>query len=368
MSKRTFLPISAIALSTTLWAGQGFAQYSSAPFFDETVALSQAYGLESIGLRLDLAAAFSAPYDDELLETIEGVTGSSLTRFEGTLTAADPELAQSLRAALETVAETAEDGDDAGAAIEEARALLSEAYDTVIADDVRGTPSFTGGLLLQLLLYDDGIAEGYEEAAEGNEPWEYPNGWVALERVKALWSELEADASEQQVVDVEEMFAVLDELYPQVEPPESVAGWNPEEAEAPAQRLGGILETVVDADLYPGRDTARLSGHLAMMVSETCATYETDEAVAQETLFALYDLYGGELEGVAGLFAPEDAETASEMFESLIGVEDDDDDEGAEGKGDDDQDEDDDDESVAGSEACGELETALTNIQTAFGG
>jgi hypothetical protein len=255
--------------------------------------------------------------------------------------------------------------------VEEARALLAQAYDVVIPQDLRGTPAFTGGIMIQLLLAEEGVAEGYEEAAEGNEPWEYPNGWVALQRVKALWSEIEADASEQHAADALEMFDVLDGLYPQAEPPESVAGWNPEEAEAPAQRLGGIVETVVDANLYPGRDAARLSGHLVALAGEACTVYDEDEAVARETLYALYDLYDGELAGVASLFVPEDEETASDMFGILIGAgdddDDDDDDAGAEAD-DDDDDDDDDDVTLSGAEACGELQTALTNIQGAFGG
>src|SRR5690606_9280149 len=360
MTKRFHLSISAIALSVAMLPSTGFAQYSGDPFFDNTVALSQAYGLESIGLRLDLASTFDVPYDDELVETIEGVTGGALERFEGTLAAADAELAQNLRAALEEVAEAAEEGEDTAAAVEEARALLAQAYDVVIPQDLRGTPAFTGGIMIQLLLAEEGVAEGYEEAAEGNEPWEYPNGWVALQRVKTLWSEIEADASEQHAADALEMFEVLDGLYPEAQPPESVAGWNPEEAEAPAQRLGGIVETVVDANLYPGRDAARLSGHLVTLAGEAWTVYDEDEAVARETLYALYDLYDGELAGVASLFVPEDEETASDMFGILIGAGDDDDDDDAGAEADDDDD--DDDVTLSGAEVCGELQTALTNI------
>ncbi|WMT87504.1 hypothetical protein NO932_02565 [Pelagibacterium sp. 26DY04] len=365
MTKRFPLSISAIALSLALAPATGFAQYSGDPFFENTVALSQAYGLESIGLGLDLASEFEAPYDDELVETVEGITGASLERFEGTLATTDAELAQNLRAALEAVAKAAEAGEDTSASVEEARALLIQAYDVVIPENLRGTPAFTGGVMIQLLLAEGGVAEGYEEAAEGNEPWEYPNGWVALQRVKALWSEIEADASEQQVADAQEMFETLDGLYPQAQPPESVAGWNPEEAEAPAQRLGGIVETVVDANLYPGRDAARLAGHISALASEACAAYGENEAVARETLYALYDLYDGELAGVASLFVPEDEETASDMFGALIGTGDDDDDE--EGAEDTEVEGDDDDAGLSGGDACSALQTALTNIQGAFG-
>jgi hypothetical protein len=325
--------------------------------------------LKSIGLRLDLASTFDAPYDDELIETIEGVTGPALERFEGTLAAADAELAQNLRAALQEVAGTAEAGEDPAAALEEARSFLAQAREVVIPSDLSATPAFVGGVMIQLLLAEEGVAEGYEEAAEGNEPWEYPNGWVSLQRVKVLWDEIGADASEQQIADAQEMLEVLDGLYPQAQPPESVAGWNPEEAEAPAQRLGGIIETVVDANLYPGRDAARLAGHLSELAGQACAVFEEDEAVARETIYALYDLYDGELAGVASLFVPEDEETASEMFGALIGAgdDDDDDDESVEDVEAVEDEADDDGVAISGAQACGELQTALTNIQGAFG-
>ena len=170
MTRHISLSISALALSAALWPTAGLAQYAAQPFFDNTVALSQAYGLESIGLRLDLATTFEAPYDEELVETIEGVTGAPLERFEATLTAADAELARDLREALQEVVEAAEEGEDTSAAVAQARELLAQAYEVVIPADLRETPAFTGGILIQLLLAEEGVAEGYEEAVEDNEP------------------------------------------------------------------------------------------------------------------------------------------------------------------------------------------------------
>ena len=92
--------LAALLLGTVSLPGVAVAQqYANSPFYEHTVDLSRAYGLESIGLRLDLAAAFKAPYDDELIETIEGVTGPVFARFEGTLEERNPELAKSLKTA-----------------------------------------------------------------------------------------------------------------------------------------------------------------------------------------------------------------------------------------------------------------------------
>lgn len=359
MNKRFTVALAAIAMGSVCLPAQALAQFAHEPFFDNAVALSQAYGLESIGLRLDLAAAFSAPYDDELIETIEGVSGGAYQRFGGTLEARDSELATALSAALHEVGEAVEDGEDPTAAIAEARELLGKAYDVVIPVELRDSAAFKGGVLIQLLLAEEGVAEGYEEAVEGNEPWEYPNGWVALQRVKVLWNEVKGDASAERLADGQEMLDLLDTLYPQAEPPASLAGLNPEEAEGPAQRLGGIIEDVTNADLYPGRDVGRLVGHLGELTTAACAHYPHNGDVAVETIYAVFDLYDANIEKVASMFAPEVQERASELFGYMI-ASDDDDDEDASGT--------EADEVISAVEACGELVAAFADLKTAFGG
>jgi len=372
--------IAALALGSVALPGVATAQYAHAPFFDHPVELSQAYGLETIALKLDLASAFAAPYEDELIEGIEGMTGAPLARFAGTLAEKNADLADALSAALAEVAEAAEEGEDASEAIAEARELLDQAYAAVIPQALRNDPAFVGGIIITLLLAEEGVAEGYEEAVEGQEPWEYPNGWVALQRVNVLWDEVKGAATEQHLADAQEMLDLLATLYPQATPPESVAGLNPEEAESPSQRLGGIVETVVDADLYPGRDLPRLSGHIAELTEAACALYPDRDEVAAETIYAVHDLYAAHLADVAGLFAPELQEEADELFGAMIVAEDDDDDEAGEGaddqsaataEADDDADaeqDQDDDAQVSAAQACTELSEAFTQLRTALGG
>ena len=365
MTKRFTVALAALAMASVCLPAQAFAQFAHEPFFDNAVELSHAYGLESIGLRLDLAAAFAAPYDDELIETIEGVSGPAYQRFGGTLQARDADLAMALSAALHEVEEAVEDGADPAEAIAEARGLLAKAYDVVIPAELRNSAAFKGGVLIQLLLAEEGVAEGYEEAVEGNEPWEYPNGWAALQRVKILWDEIKGDASAERLADGQEMLDLLDTLYPQAEPPASLAGLNPEEAEGPAQRLGGIIEDVTNADLYPGRDVSRLVGHLGKLTTAACNVYAQDDDVAVETIYAVFDLYDANVEKVASMFAAEAQERASEAFEYMIAG-DDEDDEGAanaetaviaE-----------DNTVLSAVDACGELAAALAELKSAFGG
>lgn len=363
MTKR-FLS-AALALSSICLPVSAYAQFANDPFFDHTVPLSQAYGFESIGLGLDLAATFSPPYDEELVETLEGLTGTAYQRFKGSLENHDGDLAASLAAALHEVGEAAEDGEDPTEAIAEARDLLAKAYEAVIPADLRDSAAFKGGLMIDLLLAEGGVAEGYEEAVENQEPWEYPNGWVALQRVKALWDDVKDGASPERLADGQEMLDLLDTLYPEAEPPASVAGWNPEEAEGPAQRLGGIIEDVTDANLYPGRDVARLVGHLGELTTAACAVYPDDEGLAVETIYAVYDLYDAEVAGVASMFAEETAENASDLFGHMIAVEDDDDDEAATSS---EEEAADGGDELSAADACGELAVAFGELKTVLGG
>jgi hypothetical protein len=342
-----------------------FAQYASSPFYDHTVALSQAYGIEALVLRLDLATEFSAPYDDELAETLEEVTGPDYARFKGTLGQQDPALAADLATALAEVAEAVEAGIDVTEAVTTARELLAKAYAAIIPAEVRDTDAFTGGVMLNLLLAEGGVAEGYEEAVENAEPWEYPLGWAALQRVKALWTDVAAAATPQQLEDGEEMLAQLDTLYPQAEPG-SMVGLNPEEAESPSQRLGGILETVVNADLYPGRELPRLAAHLATVTEEACAIYAEQPEIAAETIYAVYDLYDAHLADVAGLFAPEAEEQAGTSFAALISADDGDDEREAEASGD--AEEEEGEEQRTAAESCTQISETLMALKTALGG
>jgi hypothetical protein len=364
MSKPIRLALGAVALGATLLPATAFAQYTHDPYFEQTVVQSQAFGLEVIGLRLALAEKFAPPFDDELVEQIESMTGADLARFSGTLGHHDPELASSLADALDAVEDAVGAREDATAVVKNAQELLAKAYATVIGTEVTDAPSFKAAVLVNLLLAENGVAEGYEEAVENREPWEYPNGWAALQRVKVLWTEIKPLGAEQRQTDGQEMIDALDALFPDAGPPESVAGWNPEEAESPAQRLSGIVEEVADANLYPDRDLPRLAGHLSDITAKACEAYAAgDAAIAAESLYAAFDHYQSHLYDTAGLFAPEVQDKVSELFGALINAgDDDDDDEAAPAAADDGEAE------VEPAVACGELQQGFVDLKTAFGG
>lgn len=321
------------------------AQYAADPRFEWTLLESQATGIEMIESRLSLTEVFEQPYDEDLVELFEAMPEEFYPRFGGTLASRDPELAAGLLEALEEIVEAAEGEGDPAPHVAEARALLARAADVLIPSEVAEAPTFRGALLVELLLRDDGVAEAFEDAV-ADELWEFPSGWAALQRVDLLWAEIEPLASDEHRTDAQEMLAALHALFPDPAPPESMIGIDPEEAEAPAQRLAGIVEVVVDAYLFPGRDLPRLAGHLAALASEACETYGAgDPAVATEAIIAVNDFYRRNLRRTAGLFAAEAHETVTEHLEELIEAE----------------------EGDAGPR-CVELSEALVEIQRALGG
>jgi hypothetical protein len=332
---------------------------------------SRAIGLELAAQRLRIVQALAPPYDEEFAKVVENLIGPDFERFAGTLAAADEDLAEQLYEVLDTIAEGIEEGEDVADLVPTGLDMLATAYDLVIPAELRDLPAFKGGVMAQLLLGEGGVAEGLEEAFE--EEWEFANGWAATQRIKVLWADVMALANDQQRADIEEMIAVLDEIYPSPEPPETFAGIDPEEAETPSQRIVGILEVVLDSALYSGRDQVRLLRHLEDIAGPACESYEAgDDALGREAIYVVLDHYAGETTGLGdliGLFAPEVHEKAMVSLEQLVIVEEADDDKGedaGEGEGPADDDDDDDDMDAAG--ACNALVEALGEARSVLGG
>lgn len=343
--------------------GPASAQYTFDPFFDATVMQSRAIGFELAGLRLKIVRAQDdTPYDPLLTEAIEPLAESDYHRFGGLLGDLDAELAEELYEVLLAIAEGVEANEWVGQDVVNVMAhvpiglvLLEDAYDLVVPPEVRDDPVFKAGIITQLLLGEGGAAEGLEEAVLiPEERWEYAMGWSATQRVKQLWEDIRPLASEQQQADIDEMLAALDAIYPSMEPKTSFAGLDPEEAEGPAQRIVGILETIVDAQLYSGRDQARLIAHLVTMTEQACTLFaeggwpdwtapnpppmpqqdlEDPNLImfafgpndfGREIINAVFDHYAGETTGlgeIVNLFDPEIHERAILAFRSMISIE-----------------------------------------------
>ncbi len=346
------------------------AQYTGAPFFEWTVLQSQAFGLEMVAQRLRIVEALEPPLDTELGEIVEMMIGPDFERFGATLAGRDEALAAQLHETLKEIVEAVEEGEGVGKLLPVARQLLTQAYDLVVSPTIQHLAAFKGGVMAQLLLAEGGVAEGLEEAFL--EQWEFANGWAATQRVKVLWQDIDELASDQRRADVEEMLALIDSIYPTPEPPETFAGIDPEEAEVPAQRIVGILEEVVDAELYSGRDLLRLVSYLVELARPACQSYEAGEdELGREVIYAVFDHYG-EMTGLGaliGLFAPDVNETVMAAFEGLVAVEDDDDGDGEDGAGMGGAgNADDGDDEMTGAKACNQLVEGLEAARSILGG
>lgn len=291
--------------------------FTNHPFLDNPVLYSQAFGLEMVALRLTLAEVFPAPIDINLLDEVVKLIANDYSRFAGTLDADNHDLNVQLFAALKEIADTATAGQPVTNLLGPARELLAQAYDIVIPPETQEDPVFKGAVMSMLLLADGGVAEGYEEGTV--QPWEYPAGWVALQRVKEMWAEIAPLGLPGPVEDGVEMLDFLDTVLPQPEPPADITRGNPEEAEAPAQRLVGIIETITDANLYAGREPGVLAVRLAEETQLACEAYEDDnELLGDEKMYAIRGLFNDYLDGTLAFIDVDLRWRAVERFTGLI--------------------------------------------------
>lgn len=361
----------ALVVAVTALLGPAFAQYAGAPFFTQPLVQSQAFGFEMALQRLaalEHAAAEGGDLDDDWEEVIEGLE-HDLGRFMGSLRMADAGLAQAVEEAVEELEEAFEAGADLAEAIAEAREAITEAYAVVVPTGFSSDPTFVAALIADMSLGPIGVGEGYEEAIEGELP-AFTLGYVALARVRELWVGIADGATDQQRHDVEEMLAFIGTLYPTPIIDEPIVG-NPEEAEAPVQRIIGVLETVVDAELYAGRNLAALAKHLPEELAGACRAYEVgDDALGLEIAISVgYRYLNADLGDFMGFMAPDTHEEIAELIAALTGMSGEDDDDDDEGEADE---ADDDDEAAAnaGDSAalCRDLLDELEEAADVFGG
>jgi len=364
------LRFATVTVGTALLTGMALAQYTFTPFFSQPLVQSQAFGLEMALQRLAALelAGDAVETDDDWEEVVEGLE-ADLARFIGSVRATDPGLADSVLDAVEGVEEAVESGSGMSEAIAEAREALEAAYAAVVPPDVRSSRVFVAALITDMSLGGIGVGEGYEEAIEDELP-AYTLGYVALERVRELWAEIASSATDQQRTDVEEMLDFIATLYPVATIDEAIVG-NPEEAEAPVHRIIGVLETIVDAELYPGRDMAALARHLPEELAGACERYGAgeDEQATEIVISVGYRYLEADLGDFMEFMAPDVHEEVTELIAALTGMGgDDDDDEGEEGE----EGGDEDDDEVAAVEdlaaACRELMEALQEASAVFGG
>lgn len=315
-----------IALLTLAFLGApAVAQdYAHAPFREHPVTLAQVAALERIAAAARGLAVLSEPEAAEAEDGDEGEAeeglAAALPLFAASLSAAAPEVAAALPEAVGEMLEAVEEGENPAGPAAEALALADQARAALLPAELADSRPFQAALMAALLLDEGGVAESYEEASEGDAA-AYAIGWAALQRVKALWAGLKAkgapETPAETVAEAEAMIAILDGLFPGETPPDSLSP-DPEEAEAPAHRLVGLLEVVADANLYPGRDLAGAATLVAGLAEKGCADLAAGAGpMGMETLAIAAAYHDQTLADTLGVIAPEAAEATEEALEPL---------------------------------------------------
>lgn len=309
-----------LTLATTASAQEALT-HKYDPFFDNLLYQSQVYGLEMVGQRIAMATAFPPPVNPQLVPQLQRMERRDYARFHGTLAARNPQLEAQLSAAMRETMLGVETGKDVTAAAAKARALLQQATEVIVDKSVRDQPQFKGAVLANLLMANDGVAEAFEDAIREN--WGFPNGWASVRRVEVLWKEIEPMASPAIKT---EMASILDVLkssfYAQPAPKIPFPNEEAEDVEALVHQAVSLIEQVVDATLYTGRNLPRLTAYLAKVLAPGCDQYaKGSKPLGDEYVHSVLDQYRVQLAGVLDLLAPELRIKAQQQFPALVEVE-----------------------------------------------
>lgn len=310
--------LGAFALLATATAAAQTA-YGEAPFHEHAVPLAQAAAVERLAAQARSLAAVPQP-SAELVKDAENMRTRDLPLFLAGLSAGSPETAETLDAAIDDLLERAGSGEDVSDLAREVMGLADHARTVLLPEELSDRAAIRAALMAELLVSESGVVEAYEEAVEGD-TWRYSAGWASLQRVKELWRDLRAEAPQEAAREINELIAHLDGLFPEATPPEQFAA-DPEEPEPHAHRLVGFLETVVDADLYPGRDIARAAALVHDIAAAGCGSLATGEIKRGNEELAVAETYAEEILQPLVVLAPEAHEAAEKGFARLkVGAE-----------------------------------------------
>ncbi len=346
----------------------GLAQYDHAPFDAAPVAISSSFGAEMAVLRLE--AAIALLHEGEDAYEVEGLLPGlrlEVMRFGADLQAIDSALLERVDAVLDAV--LAADEDDLVGVLEDALLVFQAARAGLVPSDPAADPVHTAAIMTLLLTSETGIAEGYEEAVEG-EVGAYALGWAGLARAQQLWAALRPSADDNQRFEIDDMFEELEALFTGPLIPAAAATADPEEAEGPAFRITGYLESIASASLFPNRDLAALLRSSLDVAIVGCEAYSAGERrVADAQLAWVAFAFDEYLAGTLGMFEPEATADVTEALALLVPLVEDEDEgkeEGHAGANGDDDDEAEDDESwiaLSDTEAVTTCTTLIDALQ-----
>lgn len=261
-----------------IWTSSLAAAYAAEPFYAQSEALRHSYAVHMILARLEAARAVAERNAPELpVGELDKAASRDLPLLIGSLQMRDRTLADELTDALdEAIADVTRPGKPDSVPGRGARAidLVRDAHHRLVPEATRRDVTFTAAVMTMLLLSDDGVAEGYEDAALGKRS-ELPVAWAALQQVQSLWNDSAALLADDEArFAFEEALADLHGLLPSPLPPEVFAG-DPEDAEEPSHRIVAALERLTGASLYPDRDLVQVIGFAQSLAATGCQSYPT---------------------------------------------------------------------------------------------
>ena len=293
------------------------------PYYQYMLPISRAFGIEMLDARLRVAEAYTTALNNDLKQQLANMATKDLGRFYGTLQQKNAALATELKTAVDAVVKAINDGQSASALAARARPLVARAYDAVIDPALRSNLQFKAAVTASLLVAEDGVSEGFEEAVKFPNRQQYPAGWGAWERVEVLWKELAAVAPPALAT---EGTLLMDNMRPFYKtkhlPPSPFPMEDQEELEALTHGMSTVLENLADASLYVGRDMIRLAQTLADTLAPACADYAAGrDALATERVYAVLEHFVSEASGLSGavsVMAPEADQRARALFPRLV--------------------------------------------------
>src|SRR5690606_17245596 len=132
-----------------------------------------------------------------------------------------------------------------------------------------------------------------------------PLGWAALRRVRTLLNEIGPAMAEENDGEISEVMSLLGQLFPSPGPPDAFRG-DPEEAEAPAHRIVGSLESGLGVSLFPDRDRVTLLTLVEDLIGSACEAYADGSVrVGRERIMLAHFFYDEYQREMLRLFDPE---------------------------------------------------------------
>jgi hypothetical protein len=287
--------------------------------------LSQAEALR-IGFGLNrVEIALKALSDGLAIEADEALFDPYLT-FRGSLGGANPPLQARLdeimrKLAAELGEEDEDEGEDQAGEeegvsdevveiAERGLALVQRLPNLLISARLQGDPVYQAALLSMLLVWEGGVSEAYEEAANGEDE-AYGLGYIGLQHTRGMWNQLKPTFKQADAVKAAETgFDRLAQLMPTAQLPSKFP--DPEDAEVAALDLAFALELGVGQPVIP-RELGPVLQSVRTQQSHTCtALNRGDLALARERFVGWQLMYEQYLEGALQTLAPQIAEAIEE--------------------------------------------------------